>query len=740
MKQVSVLFACAFALAAAVVGCASDTTTESSELGTVNVNLMVGNSDVTSVTFDLSCDSGFTLSGELNVVDDRDPPVFATIMAVPVGDCSITLTASDEQGATLCEGSKDFTVLANETVIVDVALICAGDGEELLGNAEINGTFVFVDGNACPRLHFFNAVPINVPAEGSAATVLVSDREGDPITTLMTATGGSFADPSAQSTTYTCDGAAGNQTLTVTVGNGEPACEQSKTFDVTCPGTNPCDGVICGDTGNECTTAECNPDTGECEVSDLDGNQCTAGGGGELAVNGGFEDGNLDGWTTFCDGPNNGTCEATMAEANTGSWSGRVATAGAPANPLIKQANLAIGVVQPNSEITIRFSMKGSTGPGGVVFAELFSEIIPEGATNEILSGGPLFPTDQWVDYEYITTTGADVSNGVTLQLAAVCGAVEGCFVDVFFDDVSIVIPGGGSEPGTCEAGICVPNVVDLCEGNTCDDEDTECSDSSCDPGTGQCVATPINEGGACEGGAGTCDGGQCVPNVDVFYEQNFESLDQASGTALGTAPGGAGFQVFGNEFLPDGTFIQGYGPFSAPNGTPGFCSIALEQGGPEQGAQVLVIYSDYNNTGNQEAGNLVEANTFQEPFANPGTLITAADLGTYTFSFDAKRGDINDPTLPRCDPTAPEYTPNPPCDSTALAFIKTLDPSAGFATTNNITLNTTAIPDSWNRYSIQIVVDNALIGQILQFGFAATATNFEPSGVFYDNLLVTVE
>ena len=292
MKQVSVLFACAFALAAAVVGCASDTTTESSELGTVNVNLMVGNSDVTSVTFDLSCDNGFTLSGELNVVDDRDPPVFATIMAVPVGDCSITLTASDEQGATLCEGSKDFTVLANETVIVDVALICAGDGEELLGNAEINGTFVFVDGNACPRLHFFNAVPINVPAEGSAATVLVSDREGDPITTLMTATGGSFADPSAQSTTYTCDGAAGNQTLTVTVGNGEPACEQSKTFDVTCPGTNPCDGVICDDTGNECTAAECNPDTGQCEIVNLDGNQCTAGGGGgDIAINGGFETG-----------------------------------------------------------------------------------------------------------------------------------------------------------------------------------------------------------------------------------------------------------------------------------------------------------------------------------------------------------------------------------------------------------------------------------------------------------------
>ncbi|MGB5313268.1 MAG: hypothetical protein WBN38_14465 [Polyangiales bacterium] len=671
---------------------------------------MVGNSDVTSVTFDLSCDNGFTLSGELNVVDDRDPPVFATIMAVPVGDCSITLTASDEQGATLCEGSKDFTVLANETVIVDVALICAGDGEELLGNAEINGTFVFVDGNACPRLHFFNAVPINVPAEGSAATVLVSDREGDPITTLMTATGGSFADPSAQSTTYTCDGAAGNQTLTVTVGNGEPACEQSKTFDVTCPGTNPCDGVICDDTGNECTAAECNPDTGQCEIVNLDGNQCTAGGGGgELAVNGGFETGNLDGWTRFCGGPNNGSCEATMAEARTGLWSGRVVTAGAPANPTIKQANLAIGVVQPNSEITIRFSMKGSTGPGGIVFAGLLSEFLPEGATREDLGGGPLFPTDQWVDYEFTTNTGPDVANGVSLELNAICGAVEGCFVDVFFDDVSIVIPGGGSEPGICDAGICVPNVVDLCEGNTCDNDDTECSDSSCDPGTGQCVATPINEGGACEGGAGTCNAGVCEPNAQVVYEQNFNLLP-IDGAVIGD-----GWLYFINVAAP---VPYGYGG-PAPNG-PQICALVDDQGGPEQEPQQLSVYSDYNNLDHGN-GYLIETNVFQEPFGF-NNRIPASEVGkTYTFLFQAKAGNIG-------------------ASTTANAFIKVLNPDAGFAETAADRQDTTSLPADWGGYSVSLTIDASWVGQILQYGFTTNATNFEPSGNFYDNVVLTTE
>jgi len=49
-------------------------------------------------------------------------------------------------------------------------------------------------------------------------------------------------------------------------------------------------------------------------------------------------------------------------------------------------------------------------------------------------------PTTDWVTYSFTTTLGADVSGGVSLQLKASCGPVEGCGVDVFFDNVSIVI------------------------------------------------------------------------------------------------------------------------------------------------------------------------------------------------------------------------------------------------------------------------------------------------------------
>ena len=44
-------------------------------------------------------------------------------------------------------------------------------------------------------------------------------------------------------------------------------------------------------------------------------------------------------------------------------------------------------------QIDIQFDIRGQAGAGGVLFAEFFSEILPEGVSKaEILSGGPLFP------------------------------------------------------------------------------------------------------------------------------------------------------------------------------------------------------------------------------------------------------------------------------------------------------------------------------------------------------------
>jgi len=189
-------------------------------------------------------------------------------------------------------------------------------------------------------------------------------------------------------------------------------------------------------------------------------------------------------------------------------------------------------------------------------------------------------------------------------------------------------------------------------------------------------------------------------------YSQDFESLSQSSPTALGDN----GWLVFANVFGPDWGYWYGYGVYPAPNGTGAFSNVAVGEGGAAQGNQQIVAFSDYNNA-NHADGAHIEALLFQE------RVIDAAAVGqTWVFDFDAKRGDLAGVT-------------------TALAFIKTLNPAAGYATTNFINQNMTAIPTSWSSYSLSITIDAGLVGQLLQFGFGNTATLYQPSGVVYDNL-----
>ncbi|MFU8833010.1 MAG: carbohydrate binding domain-containing protein, partial [Wenzhouxiangella sp.] len=169
---------------------------------------------------------------------------------------------------------------------------------------------------------------------------------------------------------------------------------------------------------------------------------------GNIAVNGGFETGTFDGWQPF---PNNGVLAVVTDNPSSGTFAANLlvpvrAEGDQAADPLIKNANLQAGSLTPGAEVTVSFDMRGTlSGAGGVVFAELFSELAGEGVSKaEILSGGPLTPTAGWTTHSFTTTLGPDVSGGVTLQLKASCGPVEGCGVDAFIDNVSIVIGTGG--------------------------------------------------------------------------------------------------------------------------------------------------------------------------------------------------------------------------------------------------------------------------------------------------------
>ena len=191
------------------------------------------------------------------------------------------------------------------------------------------------------------------------------------------------------------------------------------------------------------------------------------------------------------------------------------------------------------------------------------------------------------------------------------------------------------------------------------------------------------------------------------LYTQNYEALVQSDVNALAND----GWIVFGNVFDASGNYLYGYGTFPAPNDGFAFCQIDVNQGGEEQGAQQMVVFSDYNN-GDHAAGNLIESNVFQE------RTIEASDVGTvWSFAFQAKKGNIAGA-------------------STALAFIKTLDPANGWATTNYIPVDMTSIPDTWGGYELTLEITSGLVGQLFQFGFSNTATGYEGSGIFYDNIV----
>jgi len=190
-------------------------------------------------------------------------------------------------------------------------------------------------------------------------------------------------------------------------------------------------------------------------------------------------------------------------------------------------------------------------------------------------------------------------------------------------------------------------------------------------------------------------------------YSQNFEDLVQTDINALAND----GWIVYGNVSTPDGTYLYGYGPFQAPNDGFAFSQIVILEGGDDQGFQQLVVFSDYNNA-DHAAGNIIESNVFHEQ------TIEAADVDhAWSFDFQAKLGNIESP-------------------STATAFIKTLDPDNGYAITNFIPVDMTEIPETWGGYSLSITIDSSLEGQLLQFGFMNTATLYQSSGIFYDNVI----
>ena len=81
--------------------------------------------------------------------------------------------------------------------------------------------------------------------------------------------------------------------------------------------------------------------------------------------------------------------------------------------------------------------MRGNAaGDGGVVNALLFSESSAGVSKTDQLAS--VVPNAEWTKYTFNTTAGSDTEFGLAILLQPVCGAVQGCEVTAYFDEVTI--------------------------------------------------------------------------------------------------------------------------------------------------------------------------------------------------------------------------------------------------------------------------------------------------------------
>lgn len=163
----------------------------------------------------------------------------------------------------------------------------------------------------------------------------------------------------------------------------------------------------------------------------------------DLAVNGGFETGDFTGWAQFPSGPDQQTIITPGSE---GDYAACVENSVIASASVLKNNNLAAGLLPAGVTVTITFDARGAGAVGGVAFAELFSEIDGGGVSKSELLGGTPLALDPdpavWKSFSFTTTAGPDVSGGLTVQFAVVTGADPASTMTLCVDNLQVLVDG----------------------------------------------------------------------------------------------------------------------------------------------------------------------------------------------------------------------------------------------------------------------------------------------------------
>lgn len=157
---------------------------------------------------------------------------------------------------------------------------------------------------------------------------------------------------------------------------------------------------------------------------------------GEIATNGGFENGNLDGWAVY---KNGGIVEAVNTDSKTGTWSAMLVASPSGLNPTLKQERKGAGGIKVGDRVKISFDYKGSlAGISGAYSIQSFVEAT--NGVNQIVNIS-VTPTNTWQSFTTTyTVLAGDVSGGITSEFVAICGGVPGCNSTLYLDNISIII------------------------------------------------------------------------------------------------------------------------------------------------------------------------------------------------------------------------------------------------------------------------------------------------------------
>jgi hypothetical protein len=181
---------------------------------------------VTSATYHVHNDDGFSSAGTVPVGDS--PDVSVTLSGVPVAtgyEMDLVATASDNMS--VCMGTTPFDVTATGPVTVVVHLTCGIPA----GSITVTATT-----NICPVVDSLEASPGEARVGGHVVLTTAahdSDNGPSPLAYKWLANGALLRSQTQPTMTFTCT-TPGQVTIASAPSDGDPACTDSLAASVTC--------------------------------------------------------------------------------------------------------------------------------------------------------------------------------------------------------------------------------------------------------------------------------------------------------------------------------------------------------------------------------------------------------------------------------------------------------------------------------------------------------------------------